>query len=243
MKPVDLEDLAVGYQQRPTSQVALARAARAADAVQLGAGDIALDLGGGRGRHAAVWVQRGARAVVVDAARGMVQVAAAQPGVDAICASTQALPLGNGSARLAYFHLSLHYGDWRVALDEVVRVVQAGGQCWVWTMGEAHHRASFLAKWFPSVGDIDAKRFPDPAAVTAYLRERARHVNAGVEVEHKTVAAGRWRDAAAARFVSTLQLIPPAELANGLAEFDVAHPDRSQPIDYDLTFDWIEANF
>ena len=243
MSPVDLEDLAVGYRQRPTSKAALARAARAATAARLGPGDVGLDLGGGRGRHAAVWAGRGARALVIDAARGMVQVASAQRGVDAVCASTQALPLRNASARLAYFHLSLHYGDWRRALDEVTRVIAPSGECWIWTMGEAHHRGSFLARWFPSVGDIDAERFPAPEAVAAYLADRAQSVATGVEAEQRTMAAGRWRDAAAARFVSTLQLITPTELAEGLANFDATYPDRSQPIDYVLTFDWIQARF
>jgi len=242
MGPVDLEDLAVGYRQRPTTQAAAARAARAGDAARLGPGDLALDLGGGRGRHATVWAQRGARAVVVDAARGMVRVAATQPGVDAICASTQALPLRDDSTRLAYFHLSLHYGDWRMSLNEVIRVLASGGECWIWTMGEAHHRASFLARWFPSVGDIDAERFPEPGIVAEFLAARAESVTTGTEVEQRTMSAGRWRDAAAARFVSTLQLISPAELSRGLAEFDAAYPDPSHPIDYVLTFDWIQAS-
>lgn len=243
MNPVDLEDLAVGYRQRPTSVAALARAERAAEMVELAAGDVALDIGGGRGHHAGAWARHSARSVVIDASRGMVQSAGSQPGVKAICAYSQAIPLIDSCARLAYFHLSLHYGDWRASLDEVARVLRPGGECWIWTMGEAHHRASFLAQWFPSVGDIDAGRFPDPAAVVRYLDSMALVVETGVETETKTMPAGDWRKAAAARFVSTLQLIPADELARGLSNFDIAHPDKSEPVEYVLTFDWIRAQF
>jgi ubiquinone/menaquinone biosynthesis C-methylase UbiE len=173
----------------------------------------------------------------------MVRLASSQPGVEAIRASTQNLPLVDDSARLAYFHLSLHYGDWRGSLDEVARVLRTGGECWIWTMGEQHHRASFLAKWFPSVGDIDAARFPDPPEVTAYLESISGRVDAGIDVETKSMAAIRWRRAVVARFVSTLQLIPADELSQGLADFDAAYPDPDQMVDYVLTFDWIRSRF
>ncbi len=243
MTRVDLDDLATAYGQRPTSRAALERAGRAAESVGLRAGDVALDLGGGRGDHAVVWAQRQARAVVVDASRGMVRLAGSQPGVAAVCATTQVLPLVNSCARLAYFHLSLHYGDWRASLAEAERVLQSGGECWIWTMGEEHHRGSFLARWFPSVGDIDSVRFPDPSSVAEHLATVAQGVETGVEMEPKTMPAGRWRDAAAARFVSTLQLIPRDELEQGLSDFDAAHPDPTEQIDYVLTFDWIRASF
>jgi len=238
---VDLEGLAAGYSHRPSSPVALARARRAAAAVQLGPGDVALDLGGGRGGHAAVWLDRGALPIVVDPAQGMIRVASQRNGVATIRAYSQNLPLVDASARLAYFHLSLHYGDWRMALDEAGRVLSGGGECWIWTMGEQHHRESLLARWFPSVGDIDAARFPDPAGVAGYLRSIARRVETGKEVETKVTPAGEWRAAVEAKFVSTLQLIPADELAGGLAGFGEAYPDEDELVQYNLTFDWLRA--
>ncbi|MEA2001581.1 MAG: class I SAM-dependent methyltransferase [Actinomycetota bacterium] len=238
---VDLEDLAAGYAHRPSSPAALARAQRAAQSVHLGKGDVAIDLGGGRGQHAAVWAERGALALVVDPARGMVQVAAQRKGVAAICAYSQNLPLSKGSVRLAYFHLSLHYGDWKAALDETRRVLSADGECWIWTMGEAHHRASLLAKWFPSVGDIDAARFPEPQEVAGYLLATTSNVEMGRETETKVMPAGQWRAAVAAKFVSTLQLIPKDEFDRGLAGFDLAYPKETEMVEYNLTFDWLRV--
>ena len=238
---VDLEGLAEGYDHRPVSDASLARARRAAASVQLGRNDVALDIGGGRGRHAAMWIENGALPVVVDPARGMARAAASKTGVLPVCATAQALPFVSGSVRLSYFHLSIHYGDWRRALDEAMRVSRTGAECWIWTMGAEHHRASFLAKWFPSIGDIDSVRFPDPDDLSDYLAERSRRVETGKETERVVKPAGAWRSAVEAGFVSTLQLISSDELARGLAEFDQAHPDPHEPVEYLLTFDWIRA--
>ncbi len=238
---VDLEELAAGYEHRPTSASGLARARRAALSAQLGSGRVAIDIGGGRGGHAATWVDTGAVALVVDPSAAMAGEAARAPGVVAIRATAQDLPIKPGIASLAYFHLSIHYGDWRRAIDEAIRVLHPGGECWIWTMGEDHHRASFLTRWFPSVGDIDAARFPPPEDVAAYLSQRGTTVTTGREVEHREMPAGSWRSAAAARFVSTLQLIPEDEFRSGLIAFDDAHPDSSEIVDYVMTFDWIRA--
>ena len=239
--PIDLENLAAGYSHRPTSQAARDRARRAAVGAGVQSGDLAVDVGGGRGAHAEVWRELGARALVVDPARGMIDHAAERSGVVAIRAQSQHLPLRNETAQLVYFHLSLHYGDWRRALDEAHRVLAPSGQCWIWTMGEKHHRKSFLARWFPSVGDIDAARFPDPDVVEGHLRDRWQLVESGKDVEPKTVPAGRWRAAAEAGFVSTLQLISEEELRAGLEQYDKAYPDPEEPVEYVLTFDWIRA--
>jgi ubiquinone/menaquinone biosynthesis C-methylase UbiE len=180
-------------------------------------------------------------ALVVDLARGMSRFAADRPGVIAVRASSQDLPIKSRSTRLAYFHLSLHYGDWRAAIDEAQRVLAPEGECWIWTMGEEHHRGSFLAKWFPSVGDIDTARFPDPAEVVATLERGWSSVAAGREVEEKVTAAGQWRTAVQNRFISTLQLIPEDEFQAGMAKYDSTYPDQNQPVEYLLTFDWIRA--
>ncbi len=165
-----------------------------------------------------------------------------RPGVAAIRASSQQLPLRDATVQLVYFHLSLHYGDWRAALDEAHRVLGPGGQCWIWTMGERHHRESFLARWFPSVGDIDTARFPDPGLVSSYLGERWASVESGKDIEAKVVAAGTWRAAVEARFVSTLQLISDEEFRAGLETYDKTYPDPDEPVEYLLTFDWIRAS-
>lgn len=239
--PVDLEHLAAGYAHRPSSPQALARAGRAANSVRLGPGDIAVDVGGGLGAHAAVWGERGAVALMIDPSQGMTAAARHQPGVVPVRAIAQALPFPSAIAKLVYFHLSIHFGDWKRSLDEALRVLRSGGKCWIWTMGEQHHRSSFLARWFPSVGDIDANRFPPPEAIADYLAGRGAKVKAGREIEHKVLAARTWRAAVVARFVSTLQLISDDELRSGLVAFDETYPEPDAMVDYVLTFDWMRA--
>jgi hypothetical protein len=108
-------------------------------------------------------------------------------------------------------------------------------------MGEQHHRGSFLARWFPSIGDIDTARFPDPALVVEHLRRDWSLVETGRDIEHKVKPAREWRDAVVAGFVSTLQLVPTAEMRAGLIAYDKAYPNPDDVVEYDLTFDWIRA--
>ena len=241
--PVDLEELAAGYAHRPSSDAALERARRAASSAGIGAGDVAVDVGGGRGGHAAEWVATRAQVLVVDPSVGMAREAAARPGVTVLRATGQRLPLRDAAVTLIYFHLSIHYGDWQAAMDEVVRVLRRDGECWIWTMGAAHHRSSFLTKWFPSVGDIDAARFPPPGDVAAHLEAAGMQIAVGREVEHRHMEVGTWRAATEARFVSTLQLISDEEFRSGLGSFDAEHPDPNELVDYVLTFDWIRARW
>lgn len=238
---VDLEHLADGYDFRPTSAAARARARQAAESVQLAPGDLAIDVGGGRGAHAAEWSSYGALPVLVDPAIGMAAKAAGQPDVFPVRAISQSLPFRDAAVRLVYFHLSLHYGNWEQALSEAHRVLSPGGKCWIWTMGESHHRSSFLARWFPSIGDIDTDRFPDPDVVVSHLRHGWSAVTSGKEVEHKVKLAREWRDAVTAGFVSTLQLIPRDELDRGLVAYDMNYPNPDDEVEYNLTFDWICA--
>ncbi len=204
-------------------------------------GDWAVDVGGGTGAHAACWAGAGYRALVVDPSPGMLRRAAGRPGVVAVGGRAQALPLAARSMALVFFHLSIHYGRWERALDEAMRVLRPGGECWVWTLGGEHHRSSFLARWFPSVAAIDAARFPDPDALAARLAAGGGTVTRGREVEVRERTAGEWLDAVAAGFVSTLQLIPPDEFRAGRERFAAAYPDPAEMVRYRLDFDWLRT--
>ena len=205
------------------------------------AGSHVLDVGGGPGNHAAVWAEAGMRAIVVDPSLEMLAVAAGLPGVDAVAGVSQEMPFRDAVFELVVFHLSIHYGDWRMALDEALRVVRPGGCCLVWTHGPAHVESSMLTRWFPTVGDIDARRFPDPEEVAGYLAEHGAIVTHDTEVEQVVRRAGDWERAVRAGFVSTLQLVPASELERGLNDFRAAHPDPDEPVAYRLGFDRIRA--
>lgn len=196
----------------------------------------ALDIGGGRGDHGAVWAARGVQAIVLDASMRMAADASRQEGVAAIVGRSEALPFRPGAFDLAYFHLSIHYGDWRAALAEAARVTAPGGRIDVWTLGPRHHRQSHLARWFPRVRELDEARFPDPDDLAAF-GETVGRVEAREEwTERVTREAADWADAVRAGFVSTLQLLTGQEVEEGLTRFAIHHPPGSV-LHYELLFD------
>ncbi len=215
---------------------------RAANAVaDLDAGAVALDVGGGPGRHAAVWAEAGVRAVVLDPSFEMLAAAAARPGVLPVGGVAQNMPFHDAAFDLVAFHLSIHYGSWRDALSETLRVLRGGGACKIWTLGPRHHTSSMLARWFPTVADIDARRFPAPTDLATYLEARCQRVEHDVEIEQVVRSAGHWERAVRAGFVSTLQLVTEQEVEDGLRDFRKAHPDPDEQVAYALRFDRIVA--
>ncbi len=236
---IDLEALAAGYRHRPPSPATLRRALEAVAGLAPEAA--VLDVGGGPGHHAATWAQQGYLAIVVDRADAMVRLANQHPGVRAVCGLAEALPLRDASVTVVYFHLSLHYGDWRRSLREATRVLAPGGRCVIWTLGPEHHRKSMLARWFPSVSVIDVKRFPRPGDVADELAAMGTAVTETRQVEFVRRRAGDWRRAVEAGFVSTLQLVAPAELQAGLEAFTAAHPDPDEEITYEMYWQGLTA--
>lgn len=237
MAEIDLDALAAGYDHRPISEAGRSRARAAAAAAGLGPGRIVADVGGGRGRHAREFARTGARVVVIDRSPKMAVAASRFGGIEAIVGDARRLPLVSDSCDLVYFHLSLHYGGWEASLTEAVRTAQTGGVVWIWTFHPAHHRASFLAQWFPSVGPIDEARFPDPTALEERLGALGcRAVETTEHPEEIERRAGDWVGAVEGGFVSTLQLLTPEELAEGIDRFRTAHPDPGEVLRYRLRY-------
>jgi SAM-dependent methyltransferase len=175
----------------------------------------------------------GHQAIVLDPGRAMITAAGSLREVMAVRGTAQQMPFVDQCVDVAYFHLSIHYGDWRRSLDEARRVLRPTGRIIIWTLGPDHHAASMLARWFPSVEAIDRDRFPDPVDVEAHLARTCQVENAG-EIERHRRPAGEWAAAVEAGFVSTLQLVPPGELASGLAAFRTHHPDPGVLIEYHM---------
>lgn len=232
---VDLARLAAGYDHR-MEVAAEARAEVAAEAGGLGEGHVAVDVGGGRGRHGAVFANRGARVVLVDRSPDMA-LAAHGRGVAAVVGDAARLPLRGEIASLVYFHLAIHHGPADRWLAEAFRVVRPGGLIWVWTLAPEHHRTSFLTRWFPSVGGLDEARFQPPDEIGRLLRDvGCDDVVVSERSDPVERTAGSWETAVRAGFVSTLHLIDPEEIEAGLAAFATAHPDPVETIRYTLQF-------
>ncbi len=237
MVDIDLGELAYAYRHRPTSDAARARAVASAS----GCAGWLLDIGGGTGDHAAAWVDHGRSPIVVDPSSAMLKRARRQGEVSVVQARSQGLPFDSDVAGLAYFHLSIHYGDWKAAIDEAHRVVRPGGRIEVWTMAPDAIARSSLGRWFPTVVEIDTERFPDPTLIA----ERCMVAGSAVDVSNSSEPIGRsarnWEEAVRGRFVSTLQLITDEEIEQGLARFTAQYPDSDSIYRYELGLTRISA--
>jgi hypothetical protein len=235
MAEVDLGRLSAAYEYR-VGAGDVAHATAAAAAAGLGPGDLAVDVGGGTGRHSSVFVGAGASAIVLDPSPEMAGAVGGSVA-RAVIGLGERMPLVDRCAALVYFHMSIHHGDADAMLAESVRVVAPGRTVWVWTLAAHHHRASFLARWFPSVGLIDEERFPEPEALAGRLERLGMvGVTVGGAREQVVRTAGSWEDAVRAGFVSTLHLVGRDEIERGLARFRRAHPDPAMEIAYALDY-------
>jgi SAM-dependent methyltransferase len=233
---IDLDRLAAGYVHRRVSEAARRRAAQAAEWAGLGPGAVALDVGGGRGDHAAVFAGMGARAVVLDRSPAMAR-AALDRGVSAVVGDGRSLAFGDATADLVYFHISLHYGGWEEMLAEAARVAKPGGLVAAWTFAGDHFRHSMLARWFPSIVALDEARFPHPDLLVARMWALGLEaVTQMAETETVSRRASDWEAAVRAGFVSTLQLLDPAELEAGLRRFHEEHSDPDEVLHYRLWY-------
>jgi ubiquinone/menaquinone biosynthesis C-methylase UbiE len=220
MSEVDLEELARAYRFRPVSRAASERArGSAADAL-----DPLMDIGGGNGSHAAVWAASGRQAVVVDLSKEMTKQAAARRNVGVVRGDAHNLPFRDSSVGLAYFHMSIHYGDWRATLDEAGRVVRGNGVIDIWTFSPRDIERSSLAHWFPTVAEIDVVRFPSPVDLAAHLSTMGTEVVVSTSSERLERKAKDWIKGVRGRFVSTLQFVPLAELDAGIERFTEMYP-------------------
>ena len=230
MVDIDLDDLGRAYRLRPMSVAARSRAIESA-------GDcsgVLLDVGGGTGGHAASWLGSNQTPVVIDPSPVMLRSAIQHNGVVVVRARSQRLPFADDVAQLAYFHLSIHYGDWRAAIGEANRVVSPGGRIEIWTMTPDAIEHSSLGRWFPRIIEIDTQRFPDPVAIAEFCESRDLYVELTKSSESIVRTAGDWSKAVRGRFVSTLQLLDDSEIDRGLARFGAEYPNPDSLYRYAL---------
>ena len=232
MDLIDLTDLNRGYHHRPPTAATLERARQAAK----GHSGILVDVGGGTGAHAGVWVREGVTPIVIDPSASMCREASERKGVSVVGAASQHLPLRDAVADLVYFHLSIHYGPFRPAIDEALRVAVPTGTIEIWTFAPESMGSSALAHWFPSIAQLDAERFP-PIDMLAEALESAgatTEIAPLPEIVERTAAS--WQAAVRNRFVSTIQLLTDEEIEDGLKRFAAAYGDGDEPYRYSVDF-------
>jgi ubiquinone/menaquinone biosynthesis C-methylase UbiE len=212
---IDLDVLAEGYRYRPPTRTAMLRAQDAARSSL----DPLLDVGGGPGNHVNEWASMGRTGVMIDISNAMIDVARNKSHFGVVMADSQRLPFGADTFGLAYFHMSIQYGDWTTSLSEATRVVRPGGRIEIWTFAPSAIASSSLGRWFPSIAAIDEPRFPEPTRLAEFLGSITASVEVASVDETIERSAADWEKAVRGRFVSSLQAVPDAELEDGIRRF------------------------
>ena len=196
-----------------------------------------LEVGCGTGALAAALAAKGARVWGVDAEPAMLEVARARipAGVGLKEARAEALPFKDGWFDRVVMRLVLHLLDRPAALAEARRVLGPEGRLAVATFDPVHFDGFWLNGLFPSLADIDRARFPTSAQLEA---ECAAAGFTAARVVRLSQRRALPREAALARirgsYISTLQLLEPGELAEG-----IARAERELPGEVDVRVEWL----
>ena len=162
---------------------------RAADLARVGAGSRALDVATGTGDLAVELSSRGAEVVGMDFSEKMLELARAKaPGLVFESGDAQALAYEDGAFDAATVGFGArNFGDLRLGLSEMARVVRPGGRVVVLeiTTPTKPPLSTFFSLWFDRIvpalgkvaGDPDAytylpasvKRFPDAHGLAAIM--------------------------------------------------------------------------
>jgi ubiquinone/menaquinone biosynthesis C-methylase UbiE len=194
-----------------------------------------LEVGCGTGRLSAALAEHAAARVwAVDASAEMVERAKSL-GVNARVGRGEALPFKPGWFDAVVMRMTVHLLDRPRALFECARVLAAGGRLVIASEDPARFDEIWFARFFPSVPELDRRRFPGESA---FRTELAAAGFPEVVVERLEQARSITRDQALeiirSKAYSTFELLPEAEYHAGLAHAEAELPERLE-----YAFHWL----
>lgn len=133
-----------------------------ADVRSFGRVDRALDIGCGTGQSTSALAAVADCAVGIDISRAMLRSAPAELNGRVAAASGEVLPIRADCMGLVVASMAFHWMDQPTVLDEIARVLQPGGEVWIynlWFVGELEGNADFA----PWVRERYLARYPSPA--------------------------------------------------------------------------------
>ena len=200
-------------------------------------GQRVLEVGCGTGRLAAALEERElARVWAVDASEAMVG-RAKELGVNARVARAESLPFKAGWFDAVVMRMVLHLVDRRAALEQAARVLRPEGRLVIATENPDSFDDVWFARFFPSVPEIERKRFPDADGLRLELTA-AGFDSVAIERlrQHRTQTREHALDLIRSKGFSTFDLLDPAEYDAGLARAESGLPDL-----FEYSFDWLFA--
>lgn len=189
-----------------------------------------LDVGCGTGSLAVTLAEQYACKVWgVDTSPEMLEVARAKipAGVGVKLGHAEDLPFKDGWFERVVATLAVHLWDRPRAFAEIARVLAPGGRFALASFNPAHFTDYYLNTYFPSILEIDTKRFAPAEALVAELVDAGFE---GLRAASLTQALSISRDVALARIrgrhISTFQLISDDEYDEGTARAERELPQR-----------------
>lgn len=198
-----------------------------------------LELGAGTGNcAAALLAAHAARVTAVDRSAGMLRQARKKRlHLRMVQADAVALPFGNSNFDfLLAVYLIHHVPSLDGLMSESYRVLHQGFAVFVTASHSfiVHHP---MNKYFPSFAAVDLARFPHEDTVAKAMRHAGflDVASAVVRGQPRPVDAA-YADQVAAKFISTYELIPPGEFAEGLSRLrrDV---EKDRVLDFTITLE------
>jgi ubiquinone/menaquinone biosynthesis C-methylase UbiE len=204
-------------------------------ALQLGPGGRVVDLGAGTGKFTRLLLQTGASVVAIEPVDAMrAQLLQNFPGVTALAATAQAMPLAEASVDAVVCAQAFHWFASHEALQEIARVLRPGGKLGlVWNVRDesVDWVAELTRIMAPHEGDTPRFHSGDwrrlfPSEKFSQLQETT--------VAHQHVGKAQAVIVDRVLSVSFIAALPPqarAHVAEQLADLITSHPQlRQQPL-------------
>jgi ubiquinone/menaquinone biosynthesis C-methylase UbiE len=196
-----------------------------------------LEVGCGTGQLAGALAERvAARVWAVDPEPAMIEVASQRVSraVGLKVAPAERLPFRDGAFERAVLRLVVHLLDRERALPELRRVLAPDGRAVIATFRPEHFDGSWLEPFFPSLGEIDRARFPQPAVLETALRAAGFVTTRTVPLtQHRTLGREEALQRIRGRHISTFDLLGEEELSAG-----TERAEHGLPSEVDVRLDW-----
>ena len=194
-----------------------------------------LDIGCGTGRYSRLLrasLMDGSRLVVSDVSAAMLaQLKAGNHGqargVAPLLAAAEELPLRAASLDLVTAFNCVHHFDLGRFLAAAARVLQPGGQLFIYTRTPQQNARTIWGRYFPGFTEHEQRLHSEDALRDAVTRAGGLTVAATQTFHHpRTSTAERLRAQAEGCHYSTFSLYPPQELRAAIATFLASLPSR-----------------